>query len=167
MALLLWWLPGADTSRLNETTITPAVAAPPAVAVEKPLPTIPEVRLSSGVRVLSMGNPVPGAAVTFSGEQGGGVIETDEDGRAFLIAGSYILSVAAKNHELFDQTVEISGALEPIALVPFGTVRYTISDGGSAPLAGGPSSHPRDLFGGGHGSGLESLSFSFSCVPQA
>gem|GEM_PF-6682944 len=33
VALLLWWLPGDDTSRLNETTITPAVAAPPPVAV--------------------------------------------------------------------------------------------------------------------------------------
>ena len=43
VALLLWWLPGADTSRLNETTITPAVAAPPPVAVVEPLPEIPEV----------------------------------------------------------------------------------------------------------------------------
>ena len=43
VALLLWWLPGDDTSRLNETTITPAVAAPPPVAVVEPLPEIPEV----------------------------------------------------------------------------------------------------------------------------
>jgi hypothetical protein len=42
VALLLWWLPGDDTSRLNETTITPAVAAPPPVAVVETLPTIPE-----------------------------------------------------------------------------------------------------------------------------
>lgn len=133
--LLLAWLTFEGGQDLGPPSL-PAIENSKVVAREKPLPTIPEVRLSSGVRVLSMGNPVPGAAVTFSGEQGSGVIETDEDGRAFLIAGSYILSVAAKNHELFDQTVEISGALEPIALVPFGTVRYTISDGGSAPLAG-------------------------------
>ena len=43
VALLLWWLPGDDTSRLNETTITPAVAAPPPVAVVEPLPEIPGV----------------------------------------------------------------------------------------------------------------------------
>jgi hypothetical protein len=43
VALLLWWLPDDDTSRLNETTITPAVAAPPAVAVVETLPEIPGV----------------------------------------------------------------------------------------------------------------------------